>query len=167
MYATRKGFTLVEILIVVVILGILAAIVIPQFTSASESAKAGSLSSQVQTIRSQLELYQVQHGGTYPTLAQMWGNMTGYTNEAGATNASKSAEYKFGPYLQQAPANPFSPDATSKISVGAAAARNTAWAYDATTGAIRANVSLPGSHTTSSLGLSDNDVNVVTAAVPE
>ncbi len=54
---TRKGgFTLVEILIVVIILGILAAIVIPQFTSASESAKASSLVSQMQTIRSQLEL---------------------------------------------------------------------------------------------------------------
>ena len=35
----KTGFTLVEILIVVIILGILAAIVIPQFTSASESAK--------------------------------------------------------------------------------------------------------------------------------
>ena len=38
----RKAFTLVEILIVVVILGILAAIVIPQFTSASEDAQVSS-----------------------------------------------------------------------------------------------------------------------------
>ncbi len=162
MYAARKGFTLVEILIVVVILGILAAIVIPQFTSASETAKAGSLSSQVQTIRSQLELYQVQHGGNYPTVVQMWGNLTGYTNEAGTTNATKSAEFKFGPYLQQAPANPFSP-VDSKIGVGAADATNTAWAYDATTGAIKANVKLPGSHTLASLGISANDANVITA----
>ncbi|MEM9111640.1 MAG: prepilin-type N-terminal cleavage/methylation domain-containing protein, partial [Planctomycetota bacterium] len=49
----RKGFTLVEILIVVVILGILAAIVIPQFTNASEAAKASSVLSQLQTLRSQ------------------------------------------------------------------------------------------------------------------
>ncbi|MEL7087296.1 MAG: prepilin-type N-terminal cleavage/methylation domain-containing protein, partial [Planctomycetota bacterium] len=55
-----KGFTLVEILIVVVILGILAAIVIPQFTSASESAKASSLVTQLQSLRSQLELYQLE-----------------------------------------------------------------------------------------------------------
>src|SRR5690606_21145974 len=46
----RKGFTLVEILIVVVILGILAAIVIPQFTNASESAQFSSTVSQLQTI---------------------------------------------------------------------------------------------------------------------
>ncbi|MHC4286068.1 MAG: type IV pilin protein [Planctomycetota bacterium] len=39
----EKGFTLVEILIVVVILGILAAIVIPQFTSASVDAKESLL----------------------------------------------------------------------------------------------------------------------------
>lgn len=64
-----KGFTLVELLIVVVILGILAAIVIPQFTQASQSAVKGALKSQLQTIASQLELYRVQHQGVYPVLA--------------------------------------------------------------------------------------------------
>ena len=67
----NRAFTLVEILIVVVILGILAAIVIPQFTSASESAKSSSLVSQLQTLRSQFELYQIQHNGDYPTLANL------------------------------------------------------------------------------------------------
>ena len=46
-----KGFTLVEILIVVIILGILAAIVIPQFTNASSDARKNSLTSQLQTVR--------------------------------------------------------------------------------------------------------------------
>ena len=46
----NRGFTLVEILIVVVILGILAAIVIPQFTEASTEAKLSSLCSDLQTI---------------------------------------------------------------------------------------------------------------------
>jgi general secretion pathway protein G len=65
---TRRvtGFTLVEILIVVVILGILAAIVIPQFTSASQEAIKGALSSQLQTISSQVELYRVRNAGALP-----------------------------------------------------------------------------------------------------
>lgn len=59
----KTGFTLVEILIVVVILGILAAIVIPQFTSASQEAIKGALKSQIQTISSQIELYRVKNAG--------------------------------------------------------------------------------------------------------
>ena len=51
----RTGFTLVEILIVVVILGILAAIVIPQFTGATQDAKAGNLKAQLVSIQSQIE----------------------------------------------------------------------------------------------------------------
>ncbi len=65
----RNGFTLIELLIVVVILGILAAIVVPQFSNASDSAVKSSLKSQLQTISSQMELYRVQHQGSYPVLA--------------------------------------------------------------------------------------------------
>jgi prepilin-type N-terminal cleavage/methylation domain-containing protein len=62
----RSAFTLIEILIVVVILGILAAIVIPQFTDASQEASNSSVRSMLQTVRSQVELYRVKHGGTPP-----------------------------------------------------------------------------------------------------
>lgn len=65
----RKAFTLVEILIVVVILGILAAIVIPQFTNASQDAQRGNIVTQLQTIRNQIELYRVRNNGTSPTMA--------------------------------------------------------------------------------------------------
>ncbi len=60
----RHGFTLIEILIVVVILGILAAIVIPQFTDAAAEASRSNLQSQLQTVRSQIELYNVQNPAT-------------------------------------------------------------------------------------------------------
>lgn len=65
---TKRAFTLIEILIVVVILGILAAIVIPQFTDASEDAQTSSVQSQLQTVRGQVELYNVQQVG-YPDFA--------------------------------------------------------------------------------------------------
>jgi len=94
---TRKGFTLVEILIVVVILGILAAIVIPQFTNASLSARQNSLQSVLQTLRSQIELYKVQHGDTLPNLVTNWTAFTTTSTYAGGT---------YGPYMQAIPVNP-------------------------------------------------------------
>lgn len=73
MHATRKnmakGFTLVEILIVVVILGILAAIVVPQFTNAANEARVGNVATQVSTIENQLELWAARNNGAYPDLA--------------------------------------------------------------------------------------------------
>jgi general secretion pathway protein G len=100
-----KGFTLVEILIVVIILGILAAIVIPQFTNASTDARKNSLTSQLQTIRSQVELYKLQHNELLPDFAtKQWAQMTGQTDVAGTTGSG--AGFDFGPYLQQTPANP-------------------------------------------------------------
>ncbi len=63
---TRSGFTLIEILIVVVILGILAAVIIPQFTNAADDASISSARTQLQTMRSQIELYRAQNG-LYPT----------------------------------------------------------------------------------------------------
>jgi len=68
----KRGFTLVEILIVVVILGILAAIVIPQFTDASTEAKTSAVKSNLQTMRSQVELYKIKNDDDPPaTLAAL------------------------------------------------------------------------------------------------
>lgn len=52
----KRGFTLIEILIVVLILGILAAIVIPQFAESADDANASSARSTLQTVRAQFEL---------------------------------------------------------------------------------------------------------------
>ena len=102
----RKAFTLVEILIVVIILGILAAIVIPQFSEASDDARLSSMLSDIQTVRSQLELYRVEHGA-YPdggTVAAWKAQLL----EKSAQDGTAGTDY--GPYLGTFPSNPFNDD---------------------------------------------------------
>lgn len=122
MKRNTRGFTLVEILIVVIILGILAAIVIPQFTNASNDARNNSVQSTLQTVRSQTELFKIQHADTPPAFAAMWSIMTGKSN---TTDVAVNTNGVFGPYLQQAPVNPIN----GQSAVGAAFATNVGWVY--------------------------------------
>ena len=134
-YSTRRGFTLVEILIVVIILGILAAIVIPQFTNASTEARESNVRSQLQTLRSQIELYKLQHKDVAPALVTSdWEAFTKYTDIDGDVSDTKTATHIYGPYMNAAPVNPLSGFPT----IGAAAADNGGWIYNETTGVISA-----------------------------
>ena len=114
----RKGFTLVEILIVVIILGILAAIVIPQFTSASQDARKNSLTSQLQTLRSQIELYKLQHLDALPSTlvggTPAWTQLTSKTDSAGNVG-TVAGTHVFGPYLQADPTNPLNNSKKVKV----------------------------------------------------
>ena len=127
MKRNTRGFTLVEILIVVIILGILAAIVIPQFTNASNDARNNSVASTLQTLRSQIELFKIQHNDTPPAAANLVALLTAKssTTETSVNNATGTA---FGPYVQTFPTNPIN---------GSSAVVNTAtagsgWLYQVT-----------------------------------
>ncbi len=134
----QQGFTLVEILIVVIILGILAAIVIPQFTNASTNARVSSTVSQLQTLRSQIQLFKLQHNDTLPDLkANQWTQLMSKSDVTGSTVAASGLN--FGPYLESIPNNPL--NGFSAVSDAAAAA--TGWVYDKTTGDIHATNQTP------------------------
>ena len=141
----KKGFTLVEILIVVIILGILAAIVIPQFTQASTEARISNLKTNLQTIRSQLLLYKMQHDAeAYPD-ANFETQMTQYTDPQGGVSATPDATHTLGPYLQAIPINPVSNLNTVRVVTGAATAfaapaAEGGWWFNSTTGEFRADL---------------------------
>ena len=142
------GFTLVEILIVVVILGILAMIVIPKFSNASHQARENTLKDDLRYLRTQIQVYKAQHrdiapgyGGTATFVEQM----TMFTDDQGNTNPTYTKVFRFGPYLTKMPTNPLNEKETldvagpaettlSKVDGGAG------WVYKPTTGEIIADL---------------------------
>lgn len=75
-----NAFTLVEILIVVVILGILAAIVVPQYSKATTEAKTQATVDQLVKLRQALGVYYVRNGARFPTVSAgngTWGEIIG------------------------------------------------------------------------------------------
>ena len=137
----RAGFTLVEILVVVVILGILAAIVVPQFSGAGTETRTSALSVDLRRVRSQIELYKFQHNEQLPaatgeTAADFERRMTSQTD------ANGNAGTDFGPYLQRIPVNPFSDLTTVRIDGAAAGANTDGWRFDTIKGAFQADDSV-------------------------
>jgi general secretion pathway protein G len=104
----RKAFTLVEILIVVVILGILAAIVVPQFTRATEEAQGGNIQAQLDTVNNQIELWRARHNGFLPG-----GSATSMQDYDWATMINNDGtDPNSGGYLKSPPKNPINGSST-------------------------------------------------------
>jgi general secretion pathway protein G len=106
----RKAFTLVEILIVVVILGILAAIVVPQFTRATAEAQGGNVVSQLDVINTQMELWMARHNGFLPNGNPPDGSLAGYNWGTMVTPDPNDPDS--GGYLKSPPVNPINRSTT-------------------------------------------------------
>src|SRR5688572_15939602 len=133
----RTGFTLVEVLIVVVIMAILAATIIPQFTDSTQDAKSSTVKFNLHTLRSQIELYKAQHNGITPggTLVELTVN----TDIDGAQGTG--ANFPYGPYIREIPDNPFTNQSTVTVITNAPAAAGDVtgsggWLYNTTTGGV-------------------------------
>lgn len=168
-HVQQKGFTLVELLIVSIILAILAAIVVPQFASSTTDAQQSALRSDLAAIRSAIDLYRQQHGENPGVNASNGGTCTGGTKGTGAagtaaalrdqlvryTNANGDScslqnaggeLFPFGPYLKesQIPANPMTDNATIEIVTTGdlemvGTGAGLGWKYDSTSGKFIAN----------------------------
>jgi len=116
-HQTQRAFTLVELVIVVLILAILAAIVAPRFSGASEMASGSALMQDLRYIRQQIQVYRAQHFGVSPgypggnpdltpSEADFIAQMTNPTSSDGSVGTSSSQTFRFGPYMAEMPINP-------------------------------------------------------------
>ena len=150
---SRRGFTLIELMIVIIVIAILALIVIPKLASASRKAKESSLKANLGMIRNSLEQFQ-SDTGYYPNTLEDMVVSTGSKGYDGAATVDVSTTYK-GPYMRQQggvgtnnamPKNPFITSATSETAGTAAPSSATTpstaahWVYDKSTGKIWPNI---------------------------
>jgi prepilin-type N-terminal cleavage/methylation domain-containing protein len=136
----RAAFTLIEVIIVILVMAVLAAVIIPQFTASTTDAKLSSLKFNLHTLRAQLELYRNHHEGNPPSATLI--EMLKETDAKG--NIGAGANFPYGPYMDKIPANPFTASSTvTPISSSPATPSDVTgsggWLFNATTGEIWAD----------------------------
>ena len=140
----RAGFTLVEVLIVVMIMGILAAAVIPRVSSSAHDAREEALNFNEHELQKLLKVYMLQHDGAAPTVVKAsLPQLLSATNASGTIGAS-GPDYPFGPYAQggKMPMNTVV-ESNTVLSVAkfppAVKGGSAGWLYHEPTGQIMAN----------------------------
>lgn len=133
-----RAFTLVELVIVVVILGIIAAIAIPRMSRGARGAVDSKLKADLAVLRAAINMFAAEHNGNYPSATDFVDQMTLYSDLGGDTNATRTAPFIYGPYLEAIPVLQIGEEAGSN-GVGTAAGAGIAWIYNATSGRISAN----------------------------
>lgn len=109
-YARHRGlkFTLFDVLLVAAIMAIGTAVTMPLLNAAEERASSAALLQNLRTLRGQIELYKVEHGGKVPLLHKgTFPQLTHATNARGVPGPP-GKEYAYGPYFPAGlPANPY------------------------------------------------------------
>lgn len=151
-----KGFTLIEILIVVVILGILAGIIMPQFSNASTAARESTLKEDLRYLRTQISAFKYQHrdvppgfpGGDMsvaPDEASFLDQMLKFSDAFCTTDVSPSSTVRYGPYLTRMPPNPLNGKTGMLVVTGdtmpaADSSQSHGWIYNAQIEKLQVNL---------------------------
>ncbi len=138
----KQGFSLIELVIVVVIIGIIGAIAVPKMSRGAKGAADSAVTANLTVLRNALDLYATEHGGSYPTFANMPNALLQYTDAGGTPSATKTLTAIYGPYIRAVPKLPVGSNkgkATFTSTAPGGTVADAGWYYDASTGTVLAN----------------------------
>src|SRR5262245_9543579 len=103
--SARRGFTLIEILMVIAAMAIIAGVVVPQVTTIIDDAKNSAMLRDLRELTAAIERYRMDHNGAAPDLiqSQTLVQLVSKTDMDG--NLGSGPEYIYGPYMERVPPN--------------------------------------------------------------
>ncbi len=117
----QRAFSLVELVIVIVIIGIIAAIAVPRFSKATDNANGNSVKSSIVILQNAIDMYKAECGG-YPGALDL------------LTSTTTINSVTYGPYIRSLPNNPLN----NSTGAAASCASTAGWEYTSSSGAIKA-----------------------------
>lgn len=137
---SRKGFSLLELVVAVVIIGIIAAVAIPRLSRGSAGAADSALASNLAVLRNAIDLYAAEHSGAFPTVKVIESALLTYTDNNGKVSATKDTTYIYGPYIRKIPPLPVGAK-KGNTKIAAKTGKTVGWIYDASVGTIKPDTS--------------------------
>ncbi|MHC4624291.1 MAG: hypothetical protein ACYS4W_10360 [Planctomycetota bacterium] len=128
----RTGFSYVQILVIVAVLGMVARLSAPRFVGAGDETKLSELIDGLEQMRSHLDLYRVHHNGLLPAANSFSGFGTAMTTRAG----------RYQPHIGKIPVNPFNGLDTIRFDGEPAGCGKAGWRLDTKSGLFQADNSL-------------------------
>jgi general secretion pathway protein G/type IV pilus assembly protein PilA len=139
MNLARRGFSLLELVIVIVILGIIAAIALPRMGSAAENSANKAVAASTAEVQHAIELYSTEHTEQDPSMnpdgsvnndpSVFISRLLGQTDDQG--NVDPAGIY--GPYLRAWPVNPVNSKSTLRIGGLSSGLNTDGWQFDPAT----------------------------------
>lgn len=163
--AFGRGFSLIELVIVVVIMGTVAAIAVPRMSQAAASARLASLSANLRVLNGAAEQYATEHEGLNPARlangavdTQLKNLTLRLTTRTTISGEALGLNRTLGPYLREIPVNPMNGLRTIRLDGSPLRMGTHGWRFDSTTNTFAADHAAVGVQQ-----VPDADANAVTA----
>lgn len=137
--ARAAAFSLLELVMVIVILGVVAALAVPRLSLAGKNASVAALTVDRAVLQSAIDRYEAEHNSTFPAAAAIVDQLLKFTDIEGNASAVGDSVHLFGPYMRRIPALAHGPN-VGAMTIAVEPAEGVGWIYVPSSGRIYPNL---------------------------